>query len=212
MNPLPNRLLRRIRWLAYGLIAVAMVAVGAVWLRQGDFAASVAGVAVPGGVSVGGPFALTDDHGRAVTDASFRGRWMLIYFGYTFCPDACPTALSNMSLALQKLGAEADGIQPLFITIDPKRDTEQVMSDYLESFDPRIVGLVGTQAQTDAIIKTYRLYVEPQKEVGDTYLVAHSAYLYLMGPDGKFVDVIDGATPGDQVADSVRKLIKDHST
>jgi len=161
---------------------------------------------------IGGPFALTTADGRAVTDQTYRGKWLMIYFGYTFCPDACPTALSNMSIALQKLGAEADGIQPLFITIDPKRDTAQVMSDYLESFDPRIVGLVGTQAQTDAVIKTYRLYVEPQKEAGDTYLVAHSAYLYLMGPDGKFVDVIDGATPGDQVADAVRKLIKDHST
>jgi protein SCO1/2 len=161
---------------------------------------------------IGGPFTLTSADGRTVTDRTYRGKWMVIYFGYTFCPDACPTALSNMSIALQKLGSEADKLQPLFITVDPKRDTRQVMSAYLESFDPRIVGLVGTQAQTDAVAKTYRVYFELHKDGGDNYLVDHSAYFYLMAPDGKFVDVIEGATPGDQIADKLRQLISEHST
>jgi protein SCO1/2 len=161
---------------------------------------------------IGGPFTLTSADGRTVTDQTYRGKWMLIYFGYTFCPDACPTALSNMSIALQKLGSEADKLQPLFITVDPKRDTRQVMSAYLESFDPRIVGLVGTQAQTDAVAKTYRVYFEPHKDGGDNYLIDHSAYFYLMDPDGKFVDVIEGVTPGDQMAERLRELISEHST
>lgn len=160
---------------------------------------------------IGGPFTLTSADGRTVTDQTYRGKWMLIYFGYTFCPDACPTALSNIGIALQKLGSEADKLQPLFITVDPQRDTRQVMSAYLESFDPRIVGLVGTQTQTDAVAKTYRVYFERHKDGGDNYLIDHSAYFYLMDPDGKFVDVIEGVTPGDQMADRLRELISEHS-
>ncbi|HTE81408.1 MAG TPA: SCO family protein [Reyranella sp.] len=206
----------RAKWLLRLLVVVLALNIGALALllttRPGPTPPS-SGTAVRTGTAlIGGTFTLTAADGRTVTDQTYRGKWLMIYFGYTFCPDACPTALSNMSIALQKLGAEAGMIQPLFITIDPKRDTGQVMSDYLESFDPRIVGLVGTQAQTDAIVKTYRLYVEPQKDAGDAYLVSHSAYLYLMGPDGTFVDVVEGATPGDQIADSMRKLIKEHST
>ncbi len=161
---------------------------------------------------IGGPFTLTSADGRTVTDQTYRGKWLLIYFGYTFCPDACPTALSNMSIALQKLGSEADKLQPLFITVDPKRDTRQVMSAYLESFDPRIVGLVGTQAQTDAVAKTYRVYFEPHKDEGGNYLIDHSVYFYVMDLDGKFVDVIDGGMPGEQMADKLRQLISEHST
>lgn len=161
---------------------------------------------------IGGPFTLTSADGRTVTDQTYRGKWMLVYFGYTNCPDACPTALNNMSITLQKLGSEADKLQPLFITVDPKRDTRQVMSAYLESFDPRIVGLVGTQTQTDSVAKTYRVYFEQRKDEGDNYLINHSAYFYLMDPDGKFVDVIEGATPGDQMADKLRQLISEHST
>lgn len=160
---------------------------------------------------IGGPFTLTSADGRTVTDQTYRGKWMLIYFGYTFCPDACPTALSNISVALQKMGSEADKLQPLFITVDPKRDTRQVMSAYLESFDHRIVGLVGTQAQTDAVAKTYRVYFEPHKDGGDNYLIDHSVYFYLMDPDGKFVDVIEGVTPGDQMAERLQELISEHS-
>ncbi|WP_225769697.1 SCO family protein [Inquilinus sp. Marseille-Q2685] len=206
---------RRVKWLLRLLVAALAVNVAALVLlttgRLPMMPSSGTWVRT-GTVLIGGPFTLTATDGRTVTDQTYRGKWLLIYFGYTFCPDACPTALNNMSIALQTLGAEADRIQPLFITVDPKRDTRQVVASYLESFDPRFVGLVGTEAQTDAIIKTYRLYVEPQKESGDTYLVAHSTYVYLMNPDGVFVDVIDGGTPGDQMADAVRKLINEHST
>ena len=165
-----------------------------------------------GTANIGGSFALETADGETVTDETYRGKWMVIYFGYTFCPDACPTALNNMSLALQELGKDAEKIQPIFITVDPERDTRQVMSAYLESFDHRIVGLTGTRAQTDATAKTYRVYFALHKDQGENYPVDHSAYFYVMDPDGKFVHVIVGATPGDEIADKLRKLIAEHST
>ncbi len=207
---------RGMKW-ALGLLLVFLVfdavALTIVLRARRSSVVALSGKVVRSGTAaIGGPFALTAADGHTVTEQTYRGKWMVIYFGYTFCPDACPTALSNMSIALQKLGREADKIQPLFITVDPKRDTRQVMSAYLESFDHRIVGLVGTQGQTDAVARAYRVYFELHKEGGDNYLVDHSAYFYLMGPDGKFVDVVEGATPSDQMADQLRKLIDEQSS
>jgi protein SCO1 len=163
--------------------------------------------------AIGGPFTLVATDGQTVTDQTYRGKWMLIYFGYTFCPDACPTALTNMSMALKRLGNEADQIQPLFVTVDPKRDTRQVLGEYLKSFDPRIVGLTGSKEQALSAAKTYRIYIESRPDEGeDNYLVDHSAYLYLMDPSGKFVGVIMGTTPGEEMAAQLRKLMGGHST
>lgn len=158
-------------------------------------------------VAIGGPFTLIATDGKTVTDQTYRGKWLLIYFGYTFCPDACPTALNNIGVALEKLGPEANKFQPIFITVDPKRDTIQVMGDYLKSFDPRIVGLTGSQAQTDSVAKAYRVYVAPQRSGGDDYPVDHSAYIYLMDQRGKFVNVIAGDMPGEQMADKLREMM-----
>ena len=190
-------------------VAAAVLALGIAFLaltftagRNADEEASTSSSA-----AIGGPFILVDTSGKSVSDQTYRGKWMLIYFGYTFCPDACPTALNNISVALEKLGSEADKIQPLFITVDPKRDTPQVMSGYLKSFDHRIVGLTGSQSQTDGAAKAYRVYVAPQKSDGDDYIVDHSAYFYLMNPQGKFLNVIAGDAPGDQMADKLRKML-----
>ena len=157
--------------------------------------------------TIGGPFSLVDVKGETVTDQTYRGKWMLIYFGYTFCPDACPTALTNISGALATLGPEAEKIEPLFITVDPKRDTPKVMADYLQSFDLRIVGLTGSQAQTDSAAKAYRVYVAPQKDAGDGYLVDHSAFFYVMNPQGKFVNIIAGDASGAGIADKLRAMM-----
>jgi len=166
-----------------------------------------------GTAAIGGPFTLVAHDGRIVTDQTYRGKWMLIYFGYTFCPDACPTALTNVSTALETLGNEADKVQPLFITVDPRRDTRQVLGEYLKSFDPRIIGLTGSEEQTTAAAKVYRVYFEPSKdEGGDNYLVDHSSYVYLMDPSGKFVGVIMGTMPGKEMAAQLQKLIGEHST
>lgn len=184
-------------------LAVDAALIGLVFtIHQAPEKSSASGV-----VAIGGPFTLVAADGTTVTDQTYRGKWLLIYFGYTFCPDACPTALNNMSVALEKLGSEAGDIQPLFITVDPKRDTPQVMADYLKSFDSRIVGLTGTEAQTDSVAKTYRVYTAPQKTDGDDYTVDHSAYLYLMDPNGKFVNVIAGEASGDEMATKLRNLM-----
>ncbi|HVA13930.1 MAG TPA: SCO family protein [Stellaceae bacterium] len=156
---------------------------------------------------IGGPFTLIDTSGKTVTDQAYRGKWMLVYFGYTSCPDECPTALNNIGVALTKLGSEANAIQPLFITVDPKRDTPQVMANYLKSFDPRIVGLTGSQAQTDNAAKAYRVYVAPRKSDSGDDLVDHSAFFYFVNPQGKFVNVIAGDMPGDQMADKLRTMM-----
>jgi protein SCO1/2 len=132
------------------------------------------------------------------------GKWLLIYFGYTFCPDACPTALTNMSVALEKLGSDTNKFQAVFITVDPHRDTGEVMADYLKSFDSRIVGLTGSQAQIDSVVKEYRMYVTLQKTGGIDYLVDHGAYFYLMNPEGVFVTVVGGELSGEEIVDQLR--------
>ena len=189
------------------LLAVAVLAVtGSAVLVTLDVLLRLRGTMTTASTSgtalIGGPFTLAATTGATVTDRTYLGKWQLIFFGYTFCPDACPTTLNNMSVALDKLGPEAGKLQPMFITVDPQRDTRDVMAEYLKSFDSRIVGLTGTPAQIDAVAKEYRVYVARQapETTGDDYLVSHSAYIYLLDPRGKFVNVIAGNTPGDEIA------------
>ena len=201
-------MLRRIRWAAYGLIAVVLVAVGAAWLRQDGPANLAGGVAVPGGVSVGGPFTLVHDHGKTVTDASFRGRWMLIYFGYTFCPDVCPTELQTIAAALDRLGPLAAKVAPLFVTIDPARDTPAALAEYVKLFDDRLVGLTGTEAQIATVAKEYRVYyARSASKESSSYLMDHSSFMYLVGPDGKFQALFRQGTAAPDLADALRARI-----
>ena len=158
--------------------------------------------------SIGGPFTLTAADGRTVTDQTYQGTWLLIYFGYTSCPDACPTALNNMGVALDRLGPDAASLQPIFITVDPKRDTREALAEYLKSFDPHIVALTGTADQIAAVVKEYHVYVSANSESGGDYTVDHSSLYYLINPDGKFVNVIPGDLPGDDMADRLRELMK----
>jgi protein SCO1/2 len=156
------RTLRFIRWAVLGLTVLLAAGLTVLELRPGGKPA--AGNASPGttsvtsGISIGGPFRLTDDKGRAVTDADYRGRWMLVFFGYTNCPDECPLTLQKMAAAMAKLGPLADRLTPLFITVDPARDTPARLASYLETFDLRIVGLTGSDAQIAAAAKAYRAY------------------------------------------------------
>lgn len=201
-------MLRRICWLAYGLIALVAIGWGALWLRQEASAPLLGGVSVPGGVSVGGPFTLVDDHGRTVTDASYRGRWMLVYFGYTFCPDVCPTELQTVSAALEKLGPAAARLVPLFITIDPGRDTPAALADYVKLFDERLVGLTGTEQQIAAVAREYRVYyAKANSKDASSYLMDHSSFLYLMGPDGKFQALFHQGTSPEELANAIRARI-----
>jgi protein SCO1 len=140
-----------------------------------------------GRAPVGGPFELTDQTGHRRTDADFHGKLVVLYFGYTYCPDVCPTELQSISLALDKLGAAANAVQPVFITVDPERDTPAALKDYLSNFDPHLRGLTGDPAAVEATLKAYRVYAAkiPLKD-GD-YTMDHTAAVYLMDKDGRFV-------------------------
>jgi protein SCO1 len=160
-------------------------------------------------VTIGGPFTLSTTDGATVTDQTYRGKWLLVYFGYTSCPNSCPTMLLEVAGALNKLGPDAAQIQPLFITVDPERDTREVMRQYIGSFDRRILGLTGAPAQIAAAAKEYGAYYVRHRTgagAGD-YVIDHSTYLYVMDPQGKFVRAFDGGTSGDRIADALRELI-----
>jgi protein SCO1/2 len=161
-----------------------------------------------GAAQIGGPFSLIDPTGRTVTDRDFRGKFMLIYFGYTHCPDVCPITLAKVAAALQMLDPRADHVQPIFITVDPRRDTPEVMGRYATEFSPRILGLTGSPAQIAAVEKAYKVYASPEStpEQLDA-AIDHSSILYLMGPGGSFIAPvrIDGG-PADLAADVGRYL------
>ncbi len=181
----------------------AVVAVGAVtWLERPASAT----------LALGGPFTLTDANtGQTVTQQNFRGKMMLIYFGYTYCPDACPTALNNISAAMAKLGPDADKIAPLFISIDPARDTPTVMANYVKAFDSRIQGLSGDAATTATVAKQFGVYYKRHDEPNGGYLMDHSSLLYVMDRDGKFVKVLPAAESGDKLAGDLRELLRSTS-
>lgn len=161
-------------------------------------------------VKIGGPFRLIGPNGEAMTQDSFPGKYLLVFFGYTYCPDVCPTTLSNVADAMQSLGPLADGLQPLFITVDPQRDTPQVMKDYVAHFDTRIVPLTGSADAIAAAEKAYRVYAAPYRtgEDPDSYLMDHSAVLYLMDPQGAFVTTLDFSSSGSDMAEALKPYLK----
>ncbi|MBM3560937.1 MAG: SCO family protein [Alphaproteobacteria bacterium] len=200
-------MLRLVRWAALFVAAVALVI--ATWLvlhsRQGPVVPENIG-GVVSAVEIGGPFELVEHTGRTVTDADFRGRWMLIYFGYTYCPDVCPTELANMAVALDMLGDAAARVVPMLITVDPGRDTPAVLAEYVPLFGERIVGLTGARAQIDAAMKAYRVYAARTESPAHTdYLMDHSSYVYLMGSDGKFVAMFRYRTDPAEIATTIRR-------
>lgn len=198
-------MLKTVRIAAYALIALLGVGWGVMWWRGGDLSLDSIGVSVPGSVSVGGPFALVDSGGATVTDASFRGRWMLIFFGYTFCPDVCPTELQTVAAALDRLGPLAERVAPVFITIDPERDTPAAVGEYVKLFDERIVGLSGSKEQVAAAAKAYRVYYARARSKDATdYLMDHSSFVYLVGPDGGFRALFRQGVGAPELADAIR--------
>ncbi len=146
--------------------------------------------------ALGGPFSLTDHAGAQVSEQAFRGRYLVMVFGYTFCPDVCPTTLSAVAEAMDLLGPTAEKVQPLFVSVDPERDTPAVMADYVAAFHPRMIGLTGSPAQIKEIAQSYRVYYS-KVETGDGfYPLDHSAYIYVLGPDGAILTYLKhDATP-----------------
>ena len=162
--------------------AIALVLTFAVAPRQIGQAVGVA--------SIGGPFTLTDDTGATVTDKTLAGKPYVMYFGYTYCPDVCPTTLFDLTRWIKALGPDADKLNYVFVTVDPERDTPKLMHEYLASFDKRIRGFTGTPAQIAKIAKEYRVYYKKVPSSDGSYLMDHSAIIYLMTADEKFDTVI----------------------
>ncbi|MCF8482992.1 MAG: SCO family protein [Rhodospirillum sp.] len=167
---------------------------------------------LPGGqgdAAIGGPFELVNGQGETVTEQDFAGKYMLVYFGYTYCPDVCPTSLSLTGAALDMLTVEQrDQIAPIFITVDPDRDTPDVVGAYAKAFYPSMVGLTGTTAQVAAAARAYKVYFKKVEEEGDApYLMDHSAITYLMGPDGKFLTHFSHGTPPEKIAEILGKYL-----
>ena len=200
-----------VRWLLLAVVAAAAVAVG--W--------TVTSLVVGGGSTaslnralIGGPFSLTDQNGQRVEDSRFRGRLMLVYFGYTYCPDVCPTELQTMSQTLDALGPAAAQIQPLFITIDPQRDTPEQLKEYMTSFYPGFLALTGTPAEIDAVARAYRVYyarsrdpADPKGSKTEGYLMDHSGYVYLMGRDGQYLTHFGPASDPQRMAEKIRQYL-----
>lgn len=160
---------------------------------------------VTGKPIVGGPFALTDHTGKRVTDKDFLGKYMLVFFGFTNCPDICPSGLQVMSAALDKAGAKAADVVPVFITLDAKRDTPEKLAQYLKSFHPRLVGLTGSEDEVAAAAKAYRVYAQKvtDEKSPDSYSYDHSALFYLMGKDGAFLSPLPHTTNADELAEAL---------
>ncbi|HEY6024278.1 MAG TPA: SCO family protein [Pseudolabrys sp.] len=141
----------------------------------------------PGASAIGGPFKLIDQNGAAITDADIKGRPFLVFFGYTHCPDICPATLFEVSEVMHALGKDADRAGALFITVDPERDTPAVIKDYLSSFDPHLRGATGDRAAIDAAEKAYRVYAKKVPTENGDYSMDHTALVYLMDKQGRFI-------------------------
>lgn len=155
--------------------------------------------------TIGGPFKLTDQDGRTVSDQDLRGKPYLIFFGFTHCPEVCPTALFDMSEVLRNLGADADKTAALFISVDPERDTPAVLKDYLSSFDPHVRGLTGDAASLAAVFKAFRVYYKKVPLEGGDYTMDHTALVYLMDKDGRFVAPFSLKRPPEASAADLRR-------
>ena len=216
------------RVLAVGLTAVLLLAWGGLWLAEeagsplagaalgrvgalfgfGAPAGNAAGLASLAGVRIGGPFHLVNQSGAPVTDADFRGRWMLVYFGYTFCPDVCPTELQTIAAALHKLGPDADKVAPTFVTVDPERDTPAVLAKYVRLFDDRMIGLTGTPAEVADMARAFRVYyAKATVKAGGPYVVDHSSFVYLMDPNGRLAALFNQDTTSDELAAGIRSRL-----
>jgi protein SCO1 len=157
--------------------------------------------------AIGGPFKLTDQNGRTVTDADFKGKPSLVFFGFTHCPDACPTTLLELSDVLQKLGPDSSRIHVLFITVDPERDDAASLKDYLSSFNPQVIGLTGDAAAIAAVAREYRVYYKKVPTDDGDYTMDHTAVVYLMDRQGRFVAPFNlRRSPEDAAADLRRYL------
>lgn len=161
----------------------------------------------------GGPYTLIDHNSKTVTNKDYEGQYKLMYFGFTFCPAICPTELQKITVALNKMGEDAKAVHPLFITVDPERDTPQKMKDYIGSFHPSITGLSGSQAQVSAMLKAYKIYAAKVQDPSMTeYTMDHSTFIYFIGPDGRLLHIFKLDDTADDLAATMTAWIKQGQT
>jgi len=180
-------------------LALAVLTGGLIWYVSDHFVSSE-GSPTASAMVLGGPFKLIDQDGAVRTDRDFHGKFVLLYFGYSFCPDVCPTTLGVMSDALSKLDGKAQRIVPVFVTVDPERDTPAALKKYLAAFGPRFMGLTGTVPQVKKMAHEYGVYFAKHPIEGGGYGVDHSSVVYLLGPDGKLVTFYDEQMTPDTLA------------
>jgi protein SCO1/2 len=202
----------RLMLIPYLLVVAAAAGLLLLWQarRGAEVPVLVLGKVVStGAAAVGGPFTLIDQTGRKVSSSDFRGRYMLVYFGYSMCPDVCPTTLAVMADALGEIDPTARKIVPVFITVDPERDTPKVLAIYMKAFGDQFVGLTGTPDEIAAVEKEYKVYakkepLDPKKGLAGGYGMDHSSVIYLMGPDGKLVSFYDELIPAAKLEADLR--------
>jgi protein SCO1/2 len=179
-------------------------------ITGGDMPApSTGGIQLAQGVALGGPFTLLDQTGRTVTEGDFAGRPMLLYFGFTYCPDVCPTELGTIAAAIDAMGPLGDRVTPVFVTIDPERDTPAAMADYVARFHPRMVGLTGSAEQIAQAARAYRVYYAKVRPRDSTdYLMDHSSFIYFVGPDGRVRSLFRPETTPEAIAAAVASQLR----
>ena len=201
-----NKLVRITLFSVLGIVVAMLFAWQYGFLSPGGVRPGASGIA-----KIGGPFTLIDHTGTVRTEKDFHGKLMLIYFGYTYCPDVCPTALQVMSVALQDLGKKAAAVVPILITIDPERDTPKHLSGYVKNFHPNMIGLTGSAEQIKQAAKVYRVYYRkapPAKgESATEYLMDHSSVVYLMDRDGRYITHFTHQSQSEDIAKTVQKLL-----
>ena len=202
-GPTPLRLLA---WAAIAVLVGGFVAVAISWY-QGGSTGDDDGLLPTPLASIGGPFELIDTEGRTVTDSDLLGKPRAMFFGYTYCPDVCPTTLWEASQWLEALGKDAEKLRFVYVTVDPERDTPQQMKEYLRAFDKRIIGLSGSREQIDRIIKAYRVYARRVEMEGGDYSMDHTASVYLMNAKGEFVGTIAYRENTESAIRKLRRLI-----
>ena len=206
LPPVPPRTPPRFAIVAIVFAGVLVIAAGvllALALRETPRGA--AGTALAS--AIGGPFQLIDQNGKPFSDADLKGKWHLIFFGYTHCPDACPTALNEMSLALDRLGMKRDEVGVVFITVDPERDTPDALKSYVQSFDAPIVALTGSPEAVAQAAKAYRVFYAKHPRADGDYDMDHSAVIYVMNPEGRFTATFTPDSSADAIVQRLQKLI-----
>jgi protein SCO1/2 len=200
--------MRLARLAAFGVLTLGLLgSVLAETPRRAD-AARLMYELMSGKAPVGGPFELTDQHGKRRSLSDFRGKLVLLYFGYTFCPDVCPTDLLALARLMTLMGADADQLQPVFVTLDPARDTAAVLREYAAAFDARFVALRGTEAQTRHVATLYKTYYEKVRPVGArNYVIDHTAFIYLIDREGSYVAFFPPGTTPERMQVMVRAAL-----